>query len=360
MSHVDAPDPEPRGVATRSRGKLLALAAATVLFLYVCYLLILPFVSPLVWAVTIAVVTHRFSQWVGRKTGSANAKAAICTFTVAVAILLPVGVVAVTCVRQIGVAVEQIQSDELQTQIADWVAGHPRLQEAWNAVAREFDLAKEAPQLVDRLRSSAMAVASAPIYLALQLMLTLFILFFLYRDEGEAIDGLRSVMPLNDFETSRLLRRVDDTIHATIYGTVTVALVQGVMGGLIFAFLGIPGAVLWGTIMGLLAIIPYLGTFVIWGPTALFLALQGQWGSAAILVGWGALAIGLIDNLLYPMLVGQRLRQHTVLAFVAILGGIAVFGTPGLVLGPVAVTITFFLLDVWRRRTAGGASAERV
>jgi predicted PurR-regulated permease PerM len=359
MTPADQPPPPTRGVATRSRGKLLALAAATVLALYVAFLLVQPFLPPLVWAVTIAVITHRFSQWVGRKTQSANWKAAICTLVTAVAILLPATVVVVSCVQQIGSAVEQLQSEEFQKQMTEWVEGHPRLQKSWDAVSKEFDLAKEAPQIIDRMRSSAMAVVSAPIYFAVQLLLTLFVLFYLYRDEEDAIDGVRSVMPLSEAETTRLLRRIDDTIHATVYGTLTVALVQGAMGGLIFLVLGIPGAVLWGTIMGLLAIIPYLGTFVIWGPTALFLAAQGDWGKAAILVGWGALAIGLIDNLLYPMLVGQRLRQHTVIAFIAILGGIAVFGTPGVILGPVAVTVLFFLLDVWRRRTEDGASAER-
>src|SRR5690606_27433702 len=121
---------------------------------------------------------------------------------------------------------------------------------------------------------------------------------------------------------------------------------------------GVPGAVLWGVAMGILAIIPYLGTFVVWGPVAALLAVQGEWVKAGVLVAWGMLAIGLIDNLLYPILVGQRLRQHTVTAFIAILGGVSLFGGTGLILGPVLVAVTFFLIDIWCERTEHGSAEQ--
>lgn len=345
--------PPSRGVATRSGGKLLALAAATVVVLYLCYLLVAPFIPPLVWAVTAAVVTHRFSQWVGQRVKSRDAKAAICVSVVAVCVLLPAAFVITMAAQQVANAVEEWPT--IQQNVTEWVEAHGRINKMWN----DFDLAKEAPQLIDRLRPGAVAVVSTPLYLAVQTLLMLFILYYLYRDEGEALQSVRSVLPLNDEESNRLLRRLDDTINATIYGTVVVAMVQGTMGGIMFAVLGIPGAALWAMVMGLLAIIPYLGTFVVWGPAAGILALQGEWGKAAILVGWGAIAIGLIDNLLYPSLVGQRLRQHTVVSFVAILGGVSLFGATGIVLGPVVVSVAFFLLDLWRQRTEHGASAQR-
>jgi predicted PurR-regulated permease PerM len=112
-------------------------------------------------------------------------------------------------------------------------------------------------------------------------------------------------------------------------------------------------------VMGMLAIVPHLGTFVIWGPTAAILAMQGETMKAIVLVSWGLIAIGLIDNMLYPMMVGQRLQQHTAVAFIAILGGVALFGAMGIVLGPLIVATSLFLLDVWRRRTAYGGDAER-
>ena len=111
--------------------------------------------------------------------------------------------------------------------------------------------------------------------------------------------------------------------------------------------------------MGLLAVIPTLGTFVIWAPAALFLALDGELGKAAILVAWGCVAIGLIDNFFVPLLlVGKRLRLHPLLVFIAVVGGISVFGMAGVVLGPVVLSVTDALIEVWRRRTADGGTAE--
>jgi predicted PurR-regulated permease PerM len=191
-----------------------------------------------------------------------------------------------------------------------------------------------------------------------ELLLTLFVLFFFFRDRHKALGMLRSLVPLSDRETDKVFARVSDTIHATIYGTLAVAIVQGALGGLMFWWLGLPAPILWGSVMALLAIVPVFGAFVIWLPAAIFLAATGEWGKAAILAGWGGIVISLIDNLLYPVLVGKRLRLHTVPVFFAIVGGLAVFGAAGLVPGPVVLSLTDAILEIWRRRTAQGRSAE--
>ena len=158
----------------------------------------------------------------------------------------------------------------------------------------------------------------------------------------------------------RLFDRVEDTIYATIYGTLAVSAAQGLLGGLMFWWLGLSAPLLWGVVMALLAVVPVLGAFVIWIPAALFLALEGSWGKALILSLWGLLVVGTIDNLLRPILVGKRLKLHTVLAFISMVGGLILFGPAGLVLGPVVLTITAELLETWRSRTAAEAilSAE--
>jgi predicted PurR-regulated permease PerM len=356
---VAADEPvEVRGVATRGRGKLYALSIISLIAIYLSFLLVYPFLPAIVWAVTAAVITHRLSCWVGSRVKSRDVKAAICTTIVALVILLPIAGILYVGVQHIGKAVEELLNGNFAAQVDKMVAPHPQVRKAWKSVKKEISV-ENAPQLVNRLQPGAVAAVSTPIYIGIQLLLTLFILYFLYRDEDEAKRGLREMMPLEDRETDRFIQRVDDTIHATIFGTVIVALIQGTMGGIIFGLMGIPGAILWGVMMGLFAMVPYLGAFVVWGPMAGFLVMQGEWGKALILTVYGALAIGLIDNLIYPYLVGQRLRQHTVLAFFAILGGVNVFGATGLVLGPVIVSVTFFLFDLWRRRTAHGASAER-
>ena len=117
-----------------------------------------------------------------------------------------------------------------------------------------------------------------------------------------------------------------------------------------FCWLGLSAPLLWGVVMALLAVVPLLGAFLVWIPAALFLALEGSWGKALILALWGMLVVGTIDNLLRPILVGKRLRLHTVLAFISVVGGMLLFGAAGLILGPVTLTVTAVLLDVWRQR----------
>ena len=153
-------------------------------------------------------------------------------------------------------------------------------------------------------------------------------------------------------DMNRLFDGVIDTIHATLYGTLVVAVVQGTLGGLMFWWLGLPAPLLWGIVMGLLAVVPVLGAFVIWIPAAIFLVLEGSGGKALLLTLWGGIVVGGIDNLLYPMLVGRRLKMHTVLAFISIVGGLIVFGLSGLILGPVIFTVTRLLLKIWSSRNA--------
>jgi len=109
--------------------------------------------------------------------------------------------------------------------------------------------------------------------------------------------------------------------------------------------------VLWGLVMGMLAVVPVLGAFIIWIPATLLLALEGSLGKALILAVWGGVVVGGIDNLIYPILVGNRLKLHTIPAFMAIVGGLIVFGASGLILGPVTLTVTVVLLEIWRSRT---------
>lgn len=148
----------------------------------------------------------------------------------------------------------------------------------------------------------------------------------------------------------RLFTRIDDTIHATVYGTLAVSAMQGLLGGLMFWWLGIGAPLLWGLVMALLAIVPMLGAFIVWVPAAIFLALEGSWGKALILTAWGVLVVGTIDNLMRPILVGNRLKLHTVLAFMSVVGGLILFGPAGLILGPVTLSVTLLLLEIWRSR----------
>lgn len=180
----------------------------------------------------------------------------------------------------------------------------------------------------------------------------LFVLFFLYRDGRAAMSALCRLVPLADEEATRLFRRIEETILATVNGSLAVAFVQAVLAGVMYTALGVPAAVIWAAATFIVALVPMFGTFLVWGPIAVYLLLTDAWVKAIVLVSWGALAVGTIDNFLYPHLVGNRLQLHTVPTFFAIVGGIAVFGPAGLIIGPVVLAVTIGLLDIWSWRTA--------
>jgi len=344
--------------ADRRTINFVVLAALTVIAIYLSYLLVQPFMPALVWSITLAVVTHRFWRWLTRNVPRPNLRAGIAVATVAVGLLAPIVFLVYFSATEISNTVEQWQSEEHSSFWQDQLEQNPRIAEAWNWISQNFDIQGMVRQLAQYIQDGATAILSGLAYTAAQAFLTLFILFFLYRDERSVLRTVRRVSPMSDSETDQVLERLRDTTLATIYGSVVTAMIQGALGGLMFWFLGVPGAVLWGAVMGLMALVPYLGTFVVWAPVAILLALSGEWGKAAILVAYGVCVIGTIDNLLYPALVGNRLKQHQVITFIAIIGGISVFGAAGIVLGPVVVTLAFTLLEIWRQRTDDSATVH--
>jgi predicted PurR-regulated permease PerM len=205
--------------------------------------------------------------------------------------------------------------------------------------------------------SPAKAVVKGSVVQGISFLLIFYLLFFFFRDRRMALQAIRSLSPLTKAEMDHLLVRIGDTICATIYGTLTVAAVQGLLGGLMFWCLGLSAPLFWGVLMAILAIVPVLGAFVVWIPATVFLALNGSWGKALILAIWGAAVVSTVDNLLRPMLIGNRLKLHTVLAFMSMLGGIILFGSAGLILGPVVLTITTVLIKLWQKRSEPEAAA---
>jgi predicted PurR-regulated permease PerM len=184
----------------------------------------------------------------------------------------------------------------------------------------------------------------------LQVLLVLFTTFFFIRDGELFLSYLKSGIPLPEHQTEKAVLRVLDTVHACLFGVVIMAILQGALGSAIFWWLNLPQPALWGVIMGLLAIVPYLGAFVIWIPTALVLAMHGRWSDALLLAAWGSVVIGLADNFLYPIVVGRRLHYHTLLIVLFLLGGAFVFGSAGIVIGPMILSLTHGLIELWQHQ----------
>jgi predicted PurR-regulated permease PerM len=331
--------------------RTLVLVVATALGIGLCYRLAVPFVDAIVWATTLAVIFAPVQSWLESKLRR-PALAAI----IGVVVIGSIAGAAVTFVGQrlMREAAAGAELVDAKINSGDWhsaLAARPRLSALAARIERQIDLPGAAKSLATGLSAAAQSFVKSSVAQAMSFCLTFYLLFFFLRDRTAVLESCRLLSPLPDGETAGLVARIRDTIYATVYGTLAVAAVQGLLGGLMFWWLGLSAPLVWGLVMALLSVVPLVGAFVVWIPAAIFLALDGSWGRAVLLALWGALVVGTIDNLLRPILVGNQLKLHTVLVFVSVVGGLILFGASGLILGPVTLTITLALLESWRDRT---------
>ena len=337
---------------SRSHIHTLVLMAVTIVGIYFCYRLIAPFFPALAWALALAVLFAPLYRWLESKVKYPNLAATICVLVVAVIVVVPVTFVAERIIDEAARGAETIKTTIESEEWRRAFEAHPLIAPVGHWIERQFDLPGMVKAATSWLTNTGASFVRGSVLQLIGIVLTFYILFYFLRDRGAALKALRSLSPLSEADMSRLFDDVIDTVHATLYGTLAVAVVQGTLGGLMFWWLGLPAPVLWGIVMGLLAVVPVLGAFIIWIPAAIFLILEGSGGKALLLTLWGGIVVGGIDNLLYPMLVGRRLKLHTVLAFISIIGGLLVFGPSGLILGPVVFTVTRLLLEIWSSRNA--------
>lgn len=337
--------------------RALVLMVLTGAGIYVCYLLAAPFFPALAWALALAVLFAPVHRWLESKIKWPNLAAALCVLVAVLVVVVPALFMAERIASEVASGAETVSAAVASGQWRHTLDDHPRLAPAARWVEQQLDLPQTVKAATSWLADAAGGFVRRSILQLVGLVLTFYMLFYFLRDRGAALASLRSLSPLSEADMNRLFSDVFDTVHATVYGTFAVAAVQGVLGGLMFWWLDLPEPLLWGVVMGMLAVVPVLGAFVVWIPAAILLALEGSAGQALLLTLWGTVVVGGIDNLLYPMLVGGRLRMHSLTAFVSIVGGLIVLGPSGLILGPVIFTATRVLLEVWNRRNAADGAA---
>ena len=332
----------------RAKAQASLLALFTLIAASLSILILLPFLPPLAWALAVSVVSYPLFEKLEASLGHRGFSAALMVGAISIVFMVPTIWVAETLVRAGLQGLHQLLP---MLEHGEWRASltnYPQLVENWGWLVASLHLPNLMQELAVRARGAIPGALASSAWGIVQGMLIMFITFFLFRDGQRLIGYTEGLLPLGPADTGRLIRRMGDTIHATLFGMIAVAVLQGTLGGVMFWWLGLPAPVIWGAIMALLAIVPYLGTFIVWIPVALFFAAQGRWASAAILVVWGSVIIGLSDNLLYPFLVGKRLHYHTLIVFFFLLGGIVLFGTSGVVLGPMILALTDGLLQACR------------
>ena len=345
---------------TRERVLVLVLAGVTVLVGWLCWRLVQPFVPAITWALVLAVLAHPLHERLVDLLKRPSLSAALAVVAVTVAIALPTSLV----VRQVGA--EAIASASAARELVDaerWklaIERVPRLAPLREWVEREMNTGEQAQQASGEVAKGVRGLLQRMVDLSIAGLVTLFLLFYFLRDKRWILKSIQRLVPLAPTESDQVRKNIRNTISALVFGTLAVAVVQGALGGLMFWWLDLPAPLLWGSVMAVLAILPILGAALVWVPAAAWLALEGHWDKALLLAGWGTLVVGLIDNLLYPVLVKDKLRLHTVPVFIAVLGGLFAFGATGIVLGPLILAVAIALLDIWRRRMALGEIEQGV
>ena len=322
--------------------------------------LLWPFLPGLVLAAIMATLAQPLHRRVMRRIRRPGGAAIVTTLGVVFVLLIPLSIIAILVGTQAVRGIQLLQeSGPTVGQAGDGIRGF------LGGLAQRVGIDPESvgPLVTTQLQRVGSALAARTLGFIsglggwlLQLGVAVFTLFYLLRDGHELIAGLRRTIPLEPDRIDRLLERARDVTQATVFGNVLVAIVQGTLGGIAFALVGLPAATLWGTIMAFMSLIPMVGPAIVWVPGAIFLALSGSLLRGILLALFGVLVIGTVDNVLRAFFVGGRARVHSLVVFLSVLGGLFVFGAVGVVAGPVLFVLALLALEMGR---LAGEPADR-
>jgi predicted PurR-regulated permease PerM len=208
--------------------------------------------------------------------------------------------------------------------------------------------------------SSLSSTTRGTLMLIVDFFMLLYAMFFFLMHGRRYLDSILRYLPLRESEQDQMLQRFVSVARATLKGTLLIAMVQGALGGVMFAILGIPGAVLWGLLMIVLSVLPVIGGALVWVPAAIVLAIQGAWIKALILSGFCSIVIGSVDNVLRPRLVGHDTQMPDLLVLFSTLGGIAVFGAIGFIIGPIIAALFVTIWEIFGKAYRDELDVEQV
>lgn len=329
---------------------VLALAAGA---LYLCWQMLQPFVGVLITAVVLALVFAPLHALVERKVRRPWLAALLTTGVVVVILILPLLIVSGVVLKQLPTAIA-LARDGAVTLLAR-LEESERLRPYVADLKQRFDLetvlrADGAQELLGTWGKAAlrgtMTALGGVLGFGVDVLFALFTMYYLFRDGAQLKTWFLGLLPFEQSQTEELTQRACLVIRASVSGVLVIAVVQGTLGGIAFWMLGVAAPITWAVVMTIAAIIPVVGSVIIWAPAALYLLVTGHPIKAMILTAWGALVIGMADNLLRPRLVGRKTDMHELLVFFSVLGGIQAFGAFGFLLGPSLLAVTLAMIEM--------------
>ncbi|MBI2202986.1 MAG: AI-2E family transporter [Candidatus Rokubacteria bacterium] len=335
----------PGARALEDKAFLLLIAAVSLLFGWILW----PFSGAILWGTVIAILFAPLQRRVVHAAGGRRTLAALAMLTIIVVIvILPLTLVAASLVDEAAGVYEKVRSREWNVgryfqQIFDalpaWAASLLQRFRLTDLGAVQERLSAALMQGSQFLAGQVLSIGQSTFDFIVNLFVMLYLLFFLLRDGDALSRRIRDAIPLRAEHQHALVENFTAVIRATVKGNIVVAVVQGALGGLIFWLLGIHAALLWAVVMALLSLLPAVGAALVWFPVAIYLLATGAVWQGVVLIAYGVLVIGLVDNVLRPMLVGKDTRMPDYVVLVSTLGGLATFGVNGFVLGPVVAAM---------------------
>ncbi|MFK3816223.1 AI-2E family transporter [Pseudomonas sp. NPDC089407] len=331
--------------ALQNKALAVLLAVVTIAFIWI----LLPYYGAIFWAVVLGILFAPLQRNLlirfGRRRNLAAAATTLVCLLVAV---LPVFITSALLVQEGATLYQRIESGQLD--IAGYVERGKDLLPAFaqhgldnlgmgNLDGLRDKITKWATQGSQVLASQAFNFGQGTFELVVSFGVMMYLLFFFLREGADVARRVRLAVPLPEQQKRRLQLKFNRVVRATVKGNVLVAITQGALGGLIFWVLDIPSALVWAVLMAFLSLLPAVGAGIVWAPVAAYFLLTGAILPGIILTAFGVLVIGLVDNLLRPILVGKDTRMPDYLILVSTLGGLAVFGLNGFVIGPLIAAL---------------------
>lgn len=340
----------------KKRVTLIFLLALTSCALYLCYLLFKPFLSPLLSALVIAIVFFPVHARMQRLISSPSFAALLSTLLVMLIIIIPAVLILLAITQEVTGLISLIDQKSAESGgLSIYVNQLIERPLKWFGQYMDVSQFNIRTAVLSRLRELSTflvnelgIVVGSLTSFAVNTVITIFTLFFIFREGKSMRRRIAAITPLTSEQVEKLFSGIENTVIGTVYGGLVVAAVQGALVGIALWVFDIPSPVLWGAVAAFFALLPLIGTAVVWVPAAIYLLATGHYVQAIILVGWGAGIVGTVDNILRPYLISGRVQMHTLLIFFAVFGGVSMFGFLGLFIGPVILAVTITLLGLLR------------
>lgn len=343
-----------------NRVYILTLVTLILIFGYLLYKIIYPFLNPIAWAIVFAIVFYPMYSTINKILKSKSIASIITILIIIIIILGPFSYIVFLLFREINDFISTLDTNSIKS--IDDVLSNSRLFEFINKIQAKLgieridissliidNLKKIGEEIFLRLSSSLKNIAN----LVLDFIFMFISLFFFFKDGTDIMNKIKDYLPFTKDDKDRIMFKIKDMIISTVYGGIIVAVVQGLIGGISFYFLGIKSPVLLGSSIFIMSFLPLLGTFSIWGPMVAYLIFKGLLLKAIVLLIIGVFGISMVDNILKPIIISGRTKMPTLVIFFSVLGGIKLFGFIGFIMGPLVVILFISLFDIFRHLEGG-------